>query len=132
MPTDAVYSSDGQREALGISPTRVQPVLSVPSEGRQRLEAGVPVPAWRALQTDEVTGFRAEGVAVDEKQKCCLAYLTVPGTAVSRCAQCMRFWTRDLVSRPCRSVPTELQAAGPDVPIVGAMALRPTCQYGQR
>ena len=55
---------------------------SLPSQGRQPLEAGAPVPAWRALHTDDVTGFRAEGVAVDDKNKCCLADLSVPGIAV--------------------------------------------------
>ena len=39
------------------------------------------IPTWRALQTDEVTGFRAEGVAVDEKGMCYLAGLSVPGAA---------------------------------------------------
>ena len=31
--------------------------------------AGVIVRVRRAVQTDEVTGFRAEGVAVDKKKK---------------------------------------------------------------
>ena len=57
-------------------------VSSVPSQGRQPPEAGAPVSAWRALQTDEVTWFRAEGVSVDEKEKCCLADLSVPEAAV--------------------------------------------------
>ena len=60
----------------------VPPVSSVPSQGRQPPGAGAPVPAWRALQTDEVTGFRAEGVASDEKEKCCLADLSIPGSSV--------------------------------------------------
>ena len=34
------------------------------------------------MQTDEVTGFRAEDVAFDEKKKCFLADLAVPGAAV--------------------------------------------------
>ena len=72
-PSRAVFSSDGQQEVLEISITEVPPVSSVPSQGRQSPEAGAPVPAWRALQTDAATGFRAEGVTVDEKEKCCLS-----------------------------------------------------------
>ena len=78
-PTRAVFSSDGQQKGLGISATVVPPVPSVPSQGRQPPEAGAPDSAWRALQTDEVTVFRAEGVAFDEKEKCYLADLSVPG-----------------------------------------------------
>ena len=46
----------------------VPTVSSVFFQGRQPLEAGAPVSAWRALQTDEVTGFRADDGAVDEKE----------------------------------------------------------------
>ena len=53
------FSSNGQQEGLDISVTVVPPVSSVPSQGRQPPEIGA--------QTDEVTGFEAEGVAVDEK-----------------------------------------------------------------
>ena len=48
---------------------------SVPSQGRHLLEAGALVPAWRE-------SYWAEDVAVDEKEKCCLADLSVPGAAV--------------------------------------------------
>ena len=54
-PTHAVFSSDGQQEDLYINTTMVPPVSSVSSRGRQPLEAGAPVPAWHALQTNEVT-----------------------------------------------------------------------------
>ena len=66
-PMRAVYFSDKQREGLDISARVVRPVSSVPSQSREPPGAGTPVPAWRALPTDEVTGFRAEGVAIDEK-----------------------------------------------------------------
>ena len=75
MPTRAVFWIDSQREGLDISAAVVPPVASVPFQGRQPPQAGAPVPAWRALQTGEVTRFRAEGVAVDEKEKCCLTDL---------------------------------------------------------
>ena len=81
-PTHAVFSSDGQQESLDISATMVPPVLSVPSQGRQPPETEVPVPAWCALQTDEDIGFWAKSAAVDEKEKCCLADLSVPGAVV--------------------------------------------------
>ena len=78
----AVFSSDGRQEGLDISTTVVPPVSSVPSQGQQPLEAWAPVPAWYALQTIEVTGCRAKGVAVDVKEKCCLADLSVLRAAV--------------------------------------------------
>ena len=53
----AFFLSDGQQEGLDTSATVLPPVSSVPSQGRQPPEAGAPVPAWRALQTDEVTVF---------------------------------------------------------------------------
>ena len=82
MPTRAVFSSDLQQEGLDISATMVPLVSWGPSQGRHPPEARVLVPAWRALQTDEVTGFRAECVSVDEKEKCCFDDLSVPGAAV--------------------------------------------------
>ena len=69
MPTRAFFWSNGQQEGLDISTTVEPPASSVPSQGRQPSEAEVLVPAWRALQTNEVTGFRVEGVAIDEKNK---------------------------------------------------------------
>ena len=92
------------------------PVSSVPSQGRQPLEAGAPVPAWRALQTNEVTGFRAEGVAVDEKEKCCLADLSVSGAAVkSVCPVTAVLDSGSGISTMSESVAAKLQAAVPAV-----------------
>ena len=83
----------------------------------------MPVPAWRALRTNEVNGFRTKGVlTVDVKEKCCLADLSVPGAAVKS----MGLVTAILDSTPCistmsESVAAKLQAAVPDVEIVGPM-----------
>ena len=82
MPTRALFSSDRQQEGLNISSTVVPPVSAVPFQGRQPPEAGAPIVAWHALQTNDITRFRAEGMAVDEKQKCCLADSPVPRHAV--------------------------------------------------
>ena len=94
----------------------------MPSQGRQPPKAGVVVRVWRAVQTDEVTGFRAEGVAVDEKEKCCLAELSVPGAAVKS------VWPVTAIlnsgssfSNMSESVAAKFQAAVPAVPIVGPM-----------
>ena len=115
-------SSDGQQEGLDISATVVPPMSSVPSQGRQPPEAGARVPAWRALQTDEVTRFRAEGVADDEKGKCCLADLPVPGAAVkSVCPVTAILDSESGISVMSESVAAKLQAAVPDVQIVGPM-----------
>ena len=63
----AVFSSDGQQEGLDISTPVVPPVSSVPSQGRQPPEAEAPVPSWRAQQSDEITGFRAERLSGQNK-----------------------------------------------------------------
>ena len=47
----------------------------------------MPVPAWRALQIDEVIGFRAEDIVVGKKEDCCLATSLSPELQSSRCAQ---------------------------------------------
>ena len=95
---------------------------SVPSQERQPPEAGASVPAWRALQTDEVTGFRAEGVAVDEKEKCCLTELSVPGATVKSVRRVTAIlYSGSGISTMSKSVAAKLQAAVPDVQIVGLM-----------
>ena len=76
------------------------PMSSVSLHGRQALEAEAPVPAWRALQTGDVTRFRAEGVAVDEKEKCCLADFSAPQSCSqvgvpSDCGLGFRIWFLD-------------------------------------
>ena len=100
----------------------VLPVSSVLSPRRQPPEAGAPVPAWRALQTKEVTGFRAERVAVDEKEKLCLADLSVPGAAVkSVCPVAAILDSGSDISTMSESVAAKLQVAVPDAQIVGPM-----------
>ena len=121
-PTRVVSSSDGQQEGLDISTTVVPPVSSVPSQGRQPLKAGAPVQAWRALPTDEVTGFWAEGVAVDEKENCCLVNLSVPRVAVKLvCSMTAILDSGSGISTMPESVAAKLQAAVPDAMIVGPM-----------
>ena len=120
--TRDVFSSERQQEGLDISTTVVPSVSSEPSPGRQPLEAGAPEPAWRALQTNEVTGFRAEGVAVDEKEKSCLVDLCVPGAAVeSVCPVTAILNTGSGISTMSESVAAKLQAAAPADQIVGPM-----------
>ena len=121
-PTHAVFWSDGQQEGLDISATVVPPVSSVPSQGRQPPRVGAPAPAWRALQTKEAIGFRAEGVAVDEKETCCLADLSVLGAAVkSVCPVAATLDSGSGISTMSESVAAKLQATVPDVQIVGPM-----------
>ena len=82
----------------------------------------MPVPAWRALQTNDVTGFRAEGVAVDEKEKCCLADLSVSGAAVKSVSPVTAVLDSGTgISTMSESVAAKMQAAVPDVQIVGSM-----------
>ena len=83
------------------------------------MEAGAPVPAWRALKTDVK---RAEGVAVDEKDKGCLANLPVPGAALELvCLVTATLDSRSGISTMSESVAAKLQTAVPDVQIVGPM-----------
>ena len=98
------------------------PVSSVPFQGRQPPEAGVPVPAWRALQTDVATRFRAEGVAVDENKKCCSADLSVSGALVKLVYPATAILDSGSdISTMSESVAAKLQAAVTDVQIVGPM-----------
>ena len=121
-PTRTVFSGDGQKEGLDISTTVGPPVSSVPSQRRPPLKAGAPAPAWRALQTNEVTRFRAEVVAVDEKEKCCLADLFVPGASVeSVCPATAVLDSRSGISTMSESMVAKMQGAVPDVQIVGPM-----------
>ena len=106
-------------EGLDISATVVPPVSSVPFQGRQPSKARGPVPAWRALQTNEVTGFRAESVAVDKKEKCCLADLSVPGAILKSVFPVTAILDSGSdISTMLESAAEKLQAAVPDVQIV--------------
>ena len=97
-------------------------LLVCASQRRQPPEAGATVPAWCALQTDEVTGFQAEGVAVDEKKKCYLADLTVPEAAVkSMCPVTAVLDSGSGISTMSESMAAKLQAAVADTQIVGPM-----------
>ena len=58
----------------------VAPVSSVPCQGRQPPEV---TGFQRCLVPyKRVTGFRTEGAAVHDKEKCCLADLSIPGAVV--------------------------------------------------
>ena len=121
-PTHAVFSSVRQQEGLDISATVVPPVSSVPSQGRQPPEAGAPILACRVLQIDEVNDFWAESVAVDEKEKFCLADLSVPRAAVKPvCPVTAILDSGSGILSTSESVAAKLQAAVPDVQTVGSM-----------
>ena len=63
-----------------------------------------------------VEGFRVEGVAVDEKEKCYLGDLSVPGGAVmSACPATAILNSGSGISTMSESVAAKLQAAVPDV-----------------
>ena len=110
------FSSDGQQEDLDISTTVMSPVPSVLSQRRQPPEAGVPFSAWRVLQTDDVIRFRAEGVAFDEKEKCCLADLSAPRATVKLvCSVTAILDSRSGISTVSESVAAKRQAAVPGV-----------------
>ena len=82
----------------------VPPVSSVPSQGRQPLEAKAPDPAWRALH------------------QCCLADLSALGAAVeSVCPVTAIPDSGSNTSTMSENVVAKLQAAVPDVQIVGLM-----------
>ena len=73
-------------------------------------------------KTNEVSGFRAKGVAVDKKETCCLADLSVPGSAVETvCPVTVILDSGSGISTMSESVAAKLQASVPDVQIVGPM-----------
>ena len=80
------------------------------------------VSARRARPTDDVTGFRSEDMADDEKEECCLADLSVPMAAVkSVCSVTAILDSRSDISTISESVAAKMQAAVSDVQIVGPM-----------
>ena len=64
-------------------------------------ESGPYVPAFRGVLPGGMSGFSAEGVAVDEREKSCQVSLSVPGAAVMAVVDAVAYSTRGLVSRPC-------------------------------
>ena len=79
-PTRTASSTDGQQEGLVISVNVVPPVSLVPSQKRKTASSGRGArSSGVCLLTGEATGFRAQGVAVNEKEKCSLVDLSVPG-----------------------------------------------------
>ena len=100
----------------------VPSVSSVLFQGRQPSGAGAPVPSWCALQTDEVNGFLTEGVAVDGKDKCCLADLSFPRAAIkSVCPVTTSLDSASSIPTMSESMVAKLQATVPGVQIVGPM-----------
>ena len=98
------------------------PVSSVPSQDRQPPATEAPVAAWRALQTDGVTGFPGEGVAADKKEKCFLTNLSVPGAAVKLvCPVTVILDPEPGISTISESVASKRQAAVLDVQIMKPM-----------
>ena len=70
----------------------------------------------------EVTGFQAEGVAVNENEKCCLVVLSFPGAAVELvCPVTAILDSGSGISTMLESVTAKCLAAVPDVQIVGPM-----------
>ena len=66
--------------------------------------------------------FRAEGVTVDEKNKSCLADLSIPGAAVKLvCPLTAILDSGSGISTISESIVTELQAAVLDIQIVEPM-----------
>ena len=103
------------RERVPLSPRAPFPRAM----GNRRVWTSVlPVhPAWHAIRlTDEVTGLSIEGAAVDEKYKCYLVDLSVPGGAVmSVCPATAILNSGSSISTMSKSVAVKLQAAVPDV-----------------
>ena len=70
-----------------------------------------------------MSGFSAERVAVDEREKWCQASLSVPGAAVMAAVDAVAIldWGSGITTMSAR-IANKLQAAFPDVQVVGGMA----------
>ena len=70
-----------------------------------------------------MSGFSAEGVAVDEREKWCQASLSVPGAAVMAAVDAVAVLDSGSgITTMSAGIANKLQAAFPDVQVVGGMA----------
>ena len=109
--------------AMDISATAVPPVSSVPSQENDSLRRqGHPFQRDVLYKLLGLPGFGTEGVDVDEKEKCFLADLSVARAAVKSVSPVtVILVSRSGISTMSESVTAKLQAAVPDVEIVGPM-----------
>ena len=81
------------------------------------------VPAFRGVLPGRMSGFGAEGVAVDDREKWCQASLLVPGAADMTAAVAVAiFDSGSGITIISVGIANKLQAAFPDVQAVGGMS----------
>ena len=83
------------------------------------------VPAFRGVLVlpGGMSGFSAEGVAVDERKKWCQVSLSVPGAAVMATVDAVAILASGSgITTMSTGMANKLQAAFPDVQVVGSMA----------
>ena len=72
-----------------------------------------------------MSGFSAEGVAVDERERWCQVSLSVPGAADMTAVNAVAILDSGSgITTMSAGITTKLQAAFPDVQVVGGMAHR--------
>ena len=88
-----------------------------------RGESGPYVPAFRDVLPGGMSGFSAEGVAVGEHDKCCQVNLSMPGAAVMTAVDAVDILDSGSgITTTIAEIANNLQAAFPDVQVVGGMA----------
>ena len=81
------------------------------------------VPVFRGVLPGGMSGFSAEGVAVDEREKWCQASLSVPGAADMTAVDAVAILHSGFgITTMSVGIANKLQAAFPDAQVVGGMS----------
>ena len=87
------------------------------------MESGPYVPPFRGVLPGGMSGFSAEGVAVDERRKWCHVSLSVPGAADMTAVDAVAILDSGSgITTMSAGIANKLQAAFPDVQVVKGMA----------
>ena len=129
----AVFSGDTKPAGAGratdfLPPHPVPSSANAPASGNAPAadgpgESGPCVPAFRGVLPGSMSGFCAEGVAVDEREKWCQASLSVPEAAVIAAVDAVAILDSGSgITIMSAGIANKLQAEFPDVQVVGGMA----------
>ena len=80
------------------------------------------MPSYRGVLPGGMSGFSAEGIAVDDEEKWCRVSLSVPGAKNMTAVDAVAILDSGSgITTMSAAIATKLQAAFPDVPVVGGM-----------
>ena len=129
----AVFSSDTEPPGAGRA-TAFLPPHPIPSFANNPAsenapaadgpgESGPYAPAFRGVLPGGISGFSAEGMAVDEREKWCQVRCSVPEAAVMAAVDAVAILDSGSgITTMSAGIANKLQAALPDVQVVGGLA----------